>query len=261
MTAKPWHPVALAPSPDGLRASFPSSWPLASVSPRSLSRPAFAVCSTFAAPHRSPVAAPDAARPSPADHPPVQYFLRDRNDAGAAVAVLVLHSLFLALMTITYLRVLIVINTNPGVVPLPAAVEESRKRKGESDVEALYNSVNPDMSPDSPGLERFYSKDLFVCSNDGRPIWCSACGNWKPDRAHHSSEMNRCVRKMDHYCPWVGGMVSETCKPRRLSYLVGSCLADAEPVSLPLQHTSTLFSSPSTPPCTVSSSWAQPPTC
>ncbi|OAQ96471.1 hypothetical protein LLEC1_06927 [Akanthomyces lecanii] len=61
------------------------------------------------------------------------------------------------------------------------------------------------------GLENFYSKDLFVCEADGRPKWCSGCRQWKPDRAHHSSEIGRCVRKMDHLCPWVGGMVSETC--------------------------------------------------
>jgi len=142
---------------------------------------------------------------------PVLFLLHDRNDTGAAAAVLVLHYFFLALTLVTYLRVFVVINTNPGVVPLPPAVRESRKQ-GAGDVEALYTSATPDPSPDSPGLESFYSKDVFVCSTDGRPIWCSACGAWKPDRAHHSSEMNRCVRKMDHYCPWVGGMVSETCE-------------------------------------------------
>jgi hypothetical protein len=51
-----------------------------------------------------------------------------------------------------------------------------------------------------------------VCETDGRPRWCSTCCNWKLDRAHHCSELQRCVRKMDHYCPWVGGIVAETCE-------------------------------------------------
>ncbi|CAK7234459.1 Palmitoyltransferase pfa5 [Sporothrix curviconia] len=69
---------------------------------------------------------------------------------------------------------------------------------------------DPRLDPDSPGLELFYTKDVFECTADGRPIWCTPCGTWKPDRAHHCSEIARCVYKMDHYCPWVGGIVSET---------------------------------------------------
>ncbi|KJR89545.1 uncharacterized protein SPSK_06176 [Sporothrix schenckii 1099-18] len=69
---------------------------------------------------------------------------------------------------------------------------------------------DPRLDPDSPGLETFYTKDMFECTADGRPIWCSPCGTWKPDRAHHCSEIGRCVLKMDHFCPWVGGIVSET---------------------------------------------------
>ena len=53
-----------------------------------------------------------------------------------------------------------------------------------------------------PGLEEFYDKDIFECGGDGMPRWCSTCTNWKPDRAHHCREVGRCVRKMDHYCPW-----------------------------------------------------------
>lgn len=79
---------------------------------------------------------------------------------------------------------------------------------------------------DPAGLESFYTKDAFVCQEDGRPPWCSTCCQFKTDRAHHCREVDRCVRKMDHFCPWyvtsrtgrgalltdrrVGGVVSET---------------------------------------------------
>jgi palmitoyltransferase len=56
--------------------------------------------------------------------------------------------------------------------------------------------------PDSPGLELFYTKDVFICEMDGKPRWCSACMNWKPDRTHHCNSSGRCIRKMDHFCPW-----------------------------------------------------------
>ncbi|KAK9479401.1 DHHC palmitoyltransferase-domain-containing protein [Lipomyces japonicus] len=47
----------------------------------------------------------------------------------------------------------------------------------------------------------------FVCEMDGYPKWCSRCQSTKPDRSHHSSELDRCVLKMDHYCPWLGSII------------------------------------------------------
>jgi palmitoyltransferase len=148
----------------------------------------------------------------------VDFFISDQQQPGAAVAFLVLYFLFLFLMLVTYFRVFIVIQLNPGVTPLgPKATEWQAKAKGRSrrerDLEsATRYEARPDDNPDSPGLEEFYSKDVFVCETDGRPRWCSTCCNWKVDRAHHCRELERCVKKMDHYCPWVGGIVSETCK-------------------------------------------------
>ena len=132
--------------------------------------------------------------------------------------MLVLYFLFMFLMIATYLRTIITINTDPGLVPLgPLAVSRrgskdgSDKHRGD-DLEGQPYFVTPDSNPDSPGLEQFYTKDVFICETDGRPKWCSECCNWKPDRAHHSSELNRCVLRMDHYCPWAGGMVGENCR-------------------------------------------------
>ncbi|XP_035495100.1 palmitoyltransferase ZDHHC3-A isoform X3 [Scophthalmus maximus] len=38
---------------------------------------------------------------------------------------------------------------------------------------------------------------------------CPKCCSIKPDRAHHCSVCKRCVRKMDHHCPWVNNCVGE----------------------------------------------------
>ncbi|OJA14472.1 hypothetical protein AZE42_05286 [Rhizopogon vesiculosus] len=35
--------------------------------------------------------------------------------------------------------------------------------------------------------------------------FCRKCWVPKPDRAHHCSICDRCVLKMDHHCPWLGG--------------------------------------------------------
>lgn len=151
--------------------------------------------------------------------PAVDYLYRTRGEIGTAVSTITLYLFFYLLTIATYLRTFLKIKADPGLVPLgPQAQhpsrESTRKRRWrkEGDLESQPYFTGPDQDPDSPGLEEFYSRDIFACEMDGRPKWCSECRNWKPDRAHHSSEVGRCVRKMDHYCPWVGGMVSETCE-------------------------------------------------
>ncbi|KAG6027275.1 hypothetical protein E4U41_000985, partial [Claviceps citrina] len=144
-----------------------------------------------------------------------------------AVFVVVLYCLVLVLTVASYLRVFVAIQRDPGFVPLlqkdagpgskalaPSAAAAEKKRRNRCSRRHADPEdppwVPPDSDPNSPGLEAFYSRDVFACELDGRPRWCSACRQWKPDRAHHSSELGRCVRKMDHLCPWVGGVVSET---------------------------------------------------
>lgn len=61
----------------------------------------------------------------------------------------------------------------------------------------------------APTLDDILSKDIFVCQPDGTPRWCSTCKIWRPDRSRHCREKDRCVLKLDHFCPWVGGIVSE----------------------------------------------------
>ncbi|KAI1104544.1 zf-DHHC-domain-containing protein [Jackrogersella minutella] len=146
-----------------------------------------------------------------------RYLINKRSEFAAAIVILILYFIFLLLMIATYLRSVLTVLFDPGVVPLGPLAIERRKREKENrkqgrqehDLESRPYHGGPDDNPDSPGLEEFYTKDVFVCENDGRPKWCSECCNWKPDRAHHSSEIDRCVYRMDHFCPWVGGMIGE----------------------------------------------------
>lgn len=142
-------------------------------------------------------------------------------------------------MAVTYFRVLITIARNPGLVPKPADTErpatkpKSRwsRKNGESDVEkntpSSADSSDTGLEPKKqpgfldrggvldgrcappPGLDEFSSRVVYECDIDGLPRWCPTCYSWKPDRSHHSSELGRCVYKMDHYCPWAGGVIAE----------------------------------------------------
>lgn len=133
-------------------------------------------------------------------------------------------------MVATYIRLMYNVVWDPGYLPLGAeriqAESNSKERKrtrgnrrrkhrSRKDGEAEKTSQDIDLERgitdhaggkafqlDPAGLESFYTKDIFVCREDGRPPWCSTCCQFKTDRAHHCREIDRCVRKMDHFCPW-----------------------------------------------------------
>ncbi|GAA6006738.1 DHHC family palmitoyltransferase [Rhodotorula paludigena] len=46
---------------------------------------------------------------------------------------------------------------------------------------------------------------MLQVKSDGSARFCRKCNIPKPDRAHHCSSCRRCVLKMDHHCPWLGG--------------------------------------------------------
>ncbi|BDD59579.1 palmitoyltransferase pfa5 [Monascus purpureus] len=171
-------------------------------------------------------------------HPSGRYRRRPR--VGSGIAIIVIFYVLLIFFLSTYLRLWQKVNLDPGYLPRGAQwiqkQEEAgrtsrrhRRRYGrkhsrtsregaektdqpEVDLESRldYNAPGKAFPLDTAGLESFYTKDIFICQDDGRPPYCSKCFQFKTDRAHHCREVDRCVRKMDHFCPWVGGVVSET---------------------------------------------------
>ncbi|EFE38831.1 DHHC zinc finger membrane protein [Trichophyton verrucosum HKI 0517] len=148
-------------------------------------------------------------------------------------ALCITFYVLLIFLVTTYLRLLITVIFFPGYLPRgPQWSGSSRQKKNKGGKgrhrPGSIDQEKPEAIPyatlgehnandeknvypfDATGLEAFYMKDIFVCQLDGKPPWCSTCCQFKTDRSHHCSEVNRCVRKMDHFCPWVGGVVSET---------------------------------------------------
>lgn len=147
---------------------------------------------------------------------------------GVGIAILTIYACLLLLLALTYFRLIFTVATNPGYTPRgpqwhaqkiremrPSRPSQPGSRqadpeKGNGVLGALStpngclpaSSYGPLSHTSTPSLQEFYMRDVFSCESDGRPIWCSTCLNWKLDRAHHCREVGRCVRKMDHFCPW-----------------------------------------------------------
>ncbi|XP_043915392.1 palmitoyltransferase ZDHHC3-like, partial [Protopterus annectens] len=72
--------------------------------------------------------------------------------------------------------------SDPGVVPLPdTAIDFSDLRSGTSRKDDREN-------------------DWTVCNR---------CETYRPPRAHHCRICQRCIRRMDHHCPWINNCVGE----------------------------------------------------
>lgn len=141
---------------------------------------------------------------------------------GAGVAIIVLFFLLLIPVAITYLRLLLTVK-DPGFTPQRTndrpwgvgtthdahdhCVEYGIEKPGmgphgESATVLNLEAIFQRTEAPPPGIEKFYEKDAFVCDSVGLPRWCSTCSNWKDDRTHHCTDVGRCVRKLDHFCPW-----------------------------------------------------------
>ncbi|KAI1001468.1 hypothetical protein K3495_g6730 [Podosphaera aphanis] len=134
----------------------------------------------------------------------VNHLLTKDHAQWSAISILVSYFILFILMITSFFRLTFITYFEPPYVPL--GLGHHNDMQDNTGIGAYCNDKDV---MDSPGLELFYTKDMFIADSTGKPRWCSPCGNWKPDRTHHCLSSGRCIRKMDHFCPWVGGPVGE----------------------------------------------------
>ncbi|XP_065920669.1 palmitoyltransferase ZDHHC3-like isoform X2 [Dysidea avara] len=119
-----------------------------------------------------------------ADYTTVKFVI-EMEDSNSRDAVKAFFYHLLALMAIiAHLRCML---SDPGYVPLPRTKLDFAELEAKSPVK--------DISEDAATID-----DWTVCSK---------CETFRPPRAHHCRVCRRCVRRMDHHCPWVNNCVGE----------------------------------------------------
>ncbi|XP_017059326.1 palmitoyltransferase ZDHHC3 [Drosophila ficusphila] len=99
--------------------------------------------------------------------------------------------------------------SDPGTVPLPA------NRLDFSDLHTT-NKNNP-----APG--NGHSSEWTVCTR---------CETYRPPRAHHCRICKRCIRRMDHHCPWINNCVGERNQKYFLQFLIYVALLSLYSIAL-----------------------------
>ncbi|KAI4749566.1 hypothetical protein E4T50_00154 [Aureobasidium sp. EXF-12298] len=125
---------------------------------------------------------------------------------GCAAVVLIFFLWFLIFMAVSFVGTIYNAYLDPGVLSTADTRDSERQTNNPFEwVHGLLRKIHA-----APSLESFHEQAFFECDESGKPLWCDYCKHWKPNRAHHSRMLDRCVLKFDHYCPWIGGYTTAT---------------------------------------------------
>ncbi|XP_077985052.1 palmitoyltransferase ZDHHC3-like [Glandiceps talaboti] len=110
----------------------------------------------------------------------------------------VIFNVLIFLMLMSHARAVF---SDPGIVPLPSTgIDFSDIRAGQ------------------------VPKKIFDKEGESWTV-CQRCETYRPPRAHHCRICRRCIRKMDHHCPWINNCVGEFNQKYFIQFLfyVGVC--------------------------------------
>lgn len=113
----------------------------------------------------------------------------------------IVYNFFAFLALSSHLRAML---TDPGAVPKGNATRDNIMKMGLKDGEVVFK--------------------------------CPKCVSIKPDRAHHCSVCQRCIRKMDHHCPWINNCVGENNQKFFVLFTMYICLISFHALYMSIIH-------------------------
>lgn len=153
----------------------------------------------------------------------IQWYLRN-NYTGTGVCLLVFQIILLVLTSLAFFRITF---TKAGYIPNQADRLRYARNDSENTLGTNASIINAryedrpktyDRRPTLHEIDKFQKTqtlsdaEFYIARPDSltSPRYCHICDVVKHDRVHHCSEVNRCVKKFDHFCPWVGGPLGHT---------------------------------------------------
>ncbi|KAG9952304.1 zf-DHHC-domain-containing protein, partial [Aureobasidium melanogenum] len=154
---------------------------------------------------------------------------------GYAAVVLIFFLWFLISMAVSFGSTIYHAYLDPGILSTADTHDPEQQTTAPFEwIYGLFRKVHV-----APTLDSFHEQAFFECDESGKPLWCDYCKHWKPNRAHHSKMLNRCILKFDHYCPWVGGYITATNLKTFLLFSISAAmfsLVTLISVSVPWNH-------------------------
>lgn len=153
----------------------------------------------------------------------IQWYIRN-DDIATGTCLIFFQVILLALAGCAFFRITLI---RAGYVPNHADRARFAKEDGEAAFGSTSGTTDPtladrpktyDRRPTKQEVNNFlqtrslYDSEFYVARPDSltSPRYCHICDVEKYDRVHHCTEVNRCVKKFDHFCPWVGGPLGHT---------------------------------------------------
>lgn len=100
--------------------------------------------------------------------------------------------------------------SDPGIVPLPCKQID-------------FSDLHSNQSEETGKTTQPPDEDWTICTR---------CEMYRPPRAHHCRICRRCIRRMDHHCPWINNCVGEWNQKYFLQFLFYVALLSAYSIFL-----------------------------